>query len=460
MPGQNEKYIKVINSIGDLLLLNIAALASYLIKFGHLSLFQEHQYLSHLLFSNFAWITSASILNAYNVKRVTRVTYIINNLIKQVILYVLLVETSLNITETYFISRSYLTYSYVLIIVLIFFWRIGLTYLLKFHRIKGGNYKKVVIAGYGKASIQLKKYFETHPDVGYRFFGFFDDNPKYTSKVLGTVNDLESYVSHHEIDEIYCSPYELSAAQVTRLIDFTEENLIRLKFLPEANLLQARKMQIDFYDLLPIMVLRPIPLDDLFNQFVKRIFDIIFSSVIIIFLLSWLVPLIGILIKLDSPGPIFFIQKRNGQGNQPFDCLKFRSMRLNDDSDTKQATKNDERITKLGHFLRRSSLDELPQFFNVWLGDMSVVGPRPHPIKLNENYRSLIDRYMSRHLIKPGVTGLAQVMGYRGETSKPHQMKSRIKIDIFYVEHWSFWLDIKIIFLTLFKTFKGDKNAY
>jgi len=460
MPGQNEKYIKVINSIGDLLLLNIAAVASYISKFGASSIFQDQQYLTLLLLSNFAWITSASFLNAYSIKRVTRVTYIINNLIKQVILYILLVETSLNITKTYFISRTFLTYSYVLVFVLIFVWRVGLTYLLKFHRIRGGNYKKVIIAGYGKAPIQLKSYFETHPDVGYRFIGFFDDNPKYANKVLGKVSDLETYVIDNEIDEIYCSPYELSSAQVTRLIDFAEENFIRLKFLPEPNLLQARKMQINFYDLLPIMVLQPIPLDDLFNQMVKRLFDIVFSSFVIVFFLSWLVPLIGILIKMDSPGPIFFIQKRNGQGNQPFNCLKFRSMRLNEDSETKQATKDDDRITKLGQFLRKSSLDELPQFFNVLVGDMSVVGPRPHPIKLNENYRSLIDRYMSRHLIKPGVSGLAQVLGYRGETSKPYQMKSRIKIDIFYVEHWTFWLDIKIIFLTLYKMIKGDNNAY
>jgi len=212
--------------------------------------------------------------------------------------------------------------------------------------------------------------------------------------------------------------------------------------------------------LLPIMILRPIPLDDLLSQFVKRLFDIVFSFLIMIAILWWLVPLIGILIKLESPGPIFFKQKRNGRGNEPFDCYKFRSMRINNDSDTKQATKNDYRVTKVGRFLRNNSLDELPQFFNVFIGDMSVVGPRPHPVQLNEDYRSLIDRYMSRHLIKPGVTGLAQVMGYRGETSEPYQMKSRIKLDIFYVEHWTFWLDMKLIALTILKIFKGDKNAY
>ena len=460
MPGQNEKYIKVINTIGDLLLVNLAALISYLTKFGELQGFLDSENITLILYSNFGWITSASLLNAYNVKRVTRVTYIINNLIKQVVLYILVVEATLNITKSFLFSRTYLTYSYILLIILIGFWRVGLTYLLKFHRLRGGNYKKVIIAGYGKGPMQLKKFFEMHPDNGYRFLGFFDDNPKNGHKVLGSVNDIENFVLEKEVDEIYCSPYELSGAQVTRLIDFSEENLIRLKFLPESNLIQARKMQVDFYDLLPIMVLRPIPLDDLLNQFIKRAFDIVFSAAIIVFILSWLVPIISILIKLDSPGPIFFIQKRNGRGNQPFGCLKFRSMRLNDDSETKQATKNDERITKLGRFLRKTSIDELPQFFNVLVGDMSVVGPRPHPIKLNENYRSLIDRYMSRHLIKPGVTGLAQVMGYRGETSEPHQMKSRIKMDIFYVEHWTFWLDIKLIFLTIFKALKGDKNAY
>jgi len=460
MPGQNEKYIKVINTLGDLLLLNLAALASYFTKFGELRSFLDAENITLLLYSNFAWITSVFILNAYQIKRVTRVTSIINNLIKQVVLYILIVESSLNITKTYFFSRTFLTYSYIYLILFSIIWRVGLTYLLKFYRIRGGNYKKVIIAGYGKGPVQLKDFFEMHPDNGYRFFGFFDDNPNYNHKVTGKVSEIERFVLEKEIDEIYCSPYELSSSQVTRLIDFSEENLVKLKFLPESNLLQARKMQIDFYDLLPIMVLRPIPLDDLYNQIIKRIFDIIFSLILIIFVLSWLVPVIGLLIKLDSPGPIFFVQKRNGRGNQPFNCLKFRSMQINEYSETKQATKNDDRVTNLGRILRKTSLDELPQFFNVLVGDMSVVGPRPHPIKLNENYRSLIDRYMSRHLINPGVTGLAQVMGYRGETSEPHQMKSRIKMDIFYVEHWSFWLDIKIIFLTIFKTFKGDKNAF
>ena len=460
MAGQNQKYIKVINSFGDIILLNLAALAGYVSKFGSFQNFIDSQYLSLLLYSNLAWIASASILNSYNVKRVTRITHIVTNLIKQVILYVLLVEATLNITKPYFFSRTFLTYSYIYLTILMACWRVGLTFLLQYHRLKGGNYKKVVIVGYGRASNQLKKYFESKPENGFRFFGFFDDNVRNNPKILGKVSDLPDYVFSNEIDEIYCSAYELTSNQVSDLINFAEDNLIRLKFIPEANLIQSRKLEVEFYDLLPIMNLRPIPLDDFSNKLIKRTFDIIFSSLVIVFILSWLIPFIGILIKADSPGPILFKQMRNGRDNRPFTCYKFRSMRMNDEADSKQATKDDDRITKLGSFLRKTNLDELPQFFNVLLGHMSVVGPRPHPIKLNENYRRLIGRYMSRHLIKPGVTGLAQVMGYRGETSEPHQMKNRIKIDLFYIENWTFLLDIKIIFLTIYNMIKGDENAF
>lgn len=460
MAGQNQKYIKVINSLGDLILLNLAALAGYVSRFGGFNNFIESQYLSLLLYSNLAWITSASILNSYNVKRVTRITTIVSNLIKQVILYVLLIEATLNITKPYSFSRSFLTYSYVYLTISMVSWRVGLTYLLKYHRIRGGNYKRVVIAGYGRASNQLRKYFESRPDNGYRFYGFFDDYSKNASKFLGQIAEIKDYVLRNNIDEIYCSAFELTGNQVTDLIDFAEDNLIRLKFIPEANLIQSRKLEVDFYDLLPIMNLRPIPLDDTTNMFVKRTFDILFSLVILVFVLSWLIPLIGLLIKLDSPGPILFKQERNGRDNRPFTCYKFRSMRLNEEADTKQATKDDDRVTNLGRFLRKSNLDELPQFFNVLMGHMSIVGPRPHPIQLNENYRRLIGRYMSRHLIKPGVTGLAQVKGYRGETSEPHQMKNRIKIDLFYIENWTFLLDIKIIFLTIYNMVKGDENAF
>jgi len=196
------------------------------------------------------------------------------------------------------------------------------------------------------------------------------------------------------------------------------------------------------------------------NRIVKRIFDIVFSSLVIVFILSWLFPIIYFLIKMESSGPVFFVQTRSGLNNVPFNCYKFRSMRVNKDSDTVQATKGDSRITKIGAFLRKTSLDELPQFFNVLLGNMSVVGPRPHMLSHTEQYSQLIDQFMVRHFIKPGITGWAQVTGYRGETKLVEEMLGRVEADVWYMENWSFALDLKIIFMTVFKSVYGDAKAY
>jgi len=196
------------------------------------------------------------------------------------------------------------------------------------------------------------------------------------------------------------------------------------------------------------------------NRFIKRVFDIGFSLFVILFVFSWLFPILAILIKTSSPGPIFFVQTRSGRDNEPFNCYKFRSMRVNSDSDSKQATKDDVRKTKVGAFLRRTNLDELPQFFNVILGNMTIVGPRPHMLKHTEEYSKLIDQFMVRHFLKPGITGWAQVNGLRGETKTTEDMLQRVEADVWYLENWSFLLDLKIIFLTFYGTFKGDKNAF
>jgi exopolysaccharide biosynthesis polyprenyl glycosylphosphotransferase len=195
-----------------------------------------------------------------------------------------------------------------------------------------------------------------------------------------------------------------------------------------------------------------------FNR--KRTFDILFALMVIVTLLSWLIPLIAILIKLDSKGPVFFKQLRTGKNGKPFYCLKFRSMKLSADADSKQASKNDSRITPLGAFLRKTSLDELPQFFNVLVGDMSIVGPRPHMLKHTEDYCQIIHNYMVRHTVTPGITGLAQVKGYRGETKETTAMINRVNADIWYIKNWSFYLDIKIIVLTFMQVFKGHENAH
>ena len=216
----------------------------------------------------------------------------------------------------------------------------------------------------------------------------------------------------------------------------------------------------EMMEFIPLMTIRREPLQAVYNRGLKRFFDIVFSLIILLTIFPLLYIIVGILIKLSSPGPILFTQKRTGLYGEDFKCYKFRTMKMNDEADILQAVKDDPRKTKIGNFLRRTNLDEFPQFINVLLGNMSVVGPRPHMLKHTEQYSVLIDKYMVRHLVKPGVTGWAQVTGYRGETKTLEQMEGRVKRDVWYIENWTFFLDLKIIIVTIFNMFKGEKNAY
>lgn len=210
---------------------------------------------------------------------------------------------------------------------------------------------------------------------------------------------------------------------------------------------------------IPILSFRNLPLDDIFNRVLKRLFDVLFSGLVMVFVLSWLFPILSLIILITSRGPVFFKQMRTGKGGKNFWCYKFRSMYVNEHSDNIQAKRGDARITPIGKFIRKTSLDEFPQFINVFLGNMSIVGPRPHMLKHTEEYSQMISKYMVRHFVKPGITGLAQIKGYRGETTDNKKMQGRVKMDIFYIENWQFILDIKIIFLTVLNIFKGEENA-
>ena len=220
------------------------------------------------------------------------------------------------------------------------------------------------------------------------------------------------------------------------------------------------KLAVEYVEGKSYYVIRRNPLKNSLNASIKRVFDIVFSALVILFVLSWLTPIIALLIKLDSRGPVFYRQKRAGRKDKVFFCLKFRTMSYTKNEEFKPATKNDNRVTRVGRFLRKTSLDEFAQFFNVLVGDMSIVGPRPHPLKLNADFQHRVEKYTLRHVVKPGVTGLAQAKGHRGEVCDTLTMKQRIKVDIFYIENWSLWFDIKIILLTAYNMFRDDKNAY
>ena len=334
-------------------------------------------------------------------------------------------------------------------------------YLLHKYRSLGNNYRNTVVLGLDKSSKNIIKLFKSKSNLGYRFLGFFSDRIYKHKDYLGNLNEFFEFCDNNMVDEVYCSLTYLNKKEIRKINKFTIKKDIVLKLIPESNELFRKNQSIEFYDdTLMVLNVNKLPFDFSENYYQKRFFDILFSLIVCVFILSWLIPLLWIVVKLESKGPLIFKQKREGLNGEEFVCYKFRSMRMNKISDKVHATKYDARVTKIGAFLRKTSIDELPQFFNVLLGDMSIVGPRPHIESLSLEYQKNVEDYLKRHIVKPGITGLAQVSGYRGEIKKKSDIKNRVRLDIFYIENWSFLLDLKIIIKTVLNVFKGEEKAY
>ncbi|WP_390641516.1 exopolysaccharide biosynthesis polyprenyl glycosylphosphotransferase [Flavobacterium okayamense] len=412
--------------------------------------------LSFHLFNSLTWIILAWNLAFYEVYRFTKEFQILGKLFRQYLLFLIFNFAYLGFFYKFSEPSQMIKYIS-LSLVLVAFEKFSIYYLLRTVRVTfGGNYRRVVIVGAGKDIKQLVNFFNENPDYGYKLEKVFD------SKVekKNDFKDVFEYLTLNKIDEVYCSLVSISNLDLTKFVDYTDNNLKKLKLLPDNTSVLSRNLILDYYGIIPIVSLRNIQLDKTTNQIIKRTFDILFSLLIIIFILSWLTPLMAILIKLESKGPVFFKQKRNGLNYEEFYCYKFRSMRLNPIADLEQVQKNDPRVTRTGAFMRKTSIDELPQFFNVLLGDMSVVGPRPHMVSHTEMYAKSVDKFMVRHFIKPGITGLAQTSGYRGEVENEKDIINRVKYDIFYLENWSILLDIKIVVLTILNALRGEEKAY
>lgn len=449
--GRYSKYLRPISVTIDLLIITLGA-------FMFLSEL-ELDWNFYIIYQTVAWIGIALVIKFYSVFRFTTPVEIFSKLIKQGILFLLFVIAYFPFAKDSIFSGSAIALYLVTIISVITVIKLLLFYYLKKYRIiTGSNFRKTVIIGYTTEAIRLKTLFETRNDYGYRFMGFFSDK-KTNENIIGKIADLKSFVIEHKIDEIYCSLNEISNDQLKNLVEFADDNTKAIKFIPDTKEIFSKNLKIDYYEIFPVLSLQKTLLHDPLTKAFKRAFDIVFSLVVIIGLLSWLTPLLAILIKLESRGPVFFKQGRPGIDEKEFFCYKFRSMRINKTTE-QEASKNDPRVTKIGRFLRKTSIDEMPQFLNVLLGEMSVVGPRPHLWSQNKVYGSKIKKYMVRHYVKPGITGLAQVRGYRGEIETDEDMVNRIKFDVFYIENWSLLLDIKIIVQTIINIFKGDDKAY
>lgn len=409
----------------------------------------------HVLIS-FFWLVISYYSGYYEVYRYSKGIEIFGKLLKQFTFISLITFAYVGFKYKYVTVDEigiYILWSF----LLVGFVKFSIFFLLKKYRILyGGNQRKVIIVGNGKSVDELKDFFTTNPDYGYNLVRVFDLKGNKKQELI----ESKEYVVANKIDEIYASINVLSNNEINGLINFADNNLKTVKFLPDSKNTLLRNLAVEYYEYIPIISLRTIPLDKEVNKRLKRFFDIVFSLFIIVFLLSWLTPILALIIRLESKGPTFFKQKRNGLNYEEFNCYKFRSMHLNPIADLEQVQKNDPRITRVGKFIRKTSIDELPQFFNVLLGDMSVVGPRPHMVSHTEMYAKSVDKFMVRHFIKPGITGLAQINGFRGEVETEKDIINRVKYDIFYLENWSLLLDIKIIFVTVINAIKGDKKAY
>lgn len=449
--------------IGDMVVLNLMFLLVYHELDSFYTKAIDNNLREVLLLLNFCYFFSLYFVPIQLHRSIVYLDKIVQRAFSVISLLIFLFATCLIFLNVGDVLATFLVVYYVSTIVVFSCWRVFVRMLLKFYRRKGYNFKRVVIVGAGKNGMELYRAMRDDISSGFNILGFFDDNlalkdilPSY----LGTTDKVEEFAIAKDIDEIYCTLPETNDEKILRMLNFAEKQMIRFYIVPEFYRNVKKSMVMEFLESVPLLTIRREPLQAFYNRALKRSFDLVFSSVVLCTIFPILYVLIGFLIKRSSPGPIFFKQKRTGLYGHDFECYKFRTMRVNDQADTMQAVKDDPRKTKIGDFLRRTNLDEFPQFINVFKGDMSVVGPRPHMLKHTEQYSALIDKYMVRHLMKPGVTGWAQVTGYRGETKTLEQMEGRVKRDVWYIENWTFFLDLKIIVVTLVNMFRGDKNAY
>lgn len=449
--GRYSKYIRPISIFTDLFLIIV------LIPFFYKGL--NINFIFFGIYLAFIWIITSFFSRFYEVYRFTTPVEILTKIAKQSVIFILLIIAYFPFNKEFvFSGKAIALYSVTLFSIIIIIKSLFFYYLKKYRIVTSNNFRNAIIIGYTQEATDLKRIFEDRPDYGYRFKGFFSDK-KTNENIVGKVEAIKSFSTENNIDEIYCSLNELSNEKLKDLVEFGDENNIMVKFIPDSKAIFSKNLKIDYYELFPVLSLQKTALHDPLIKNFKRGFDFIFSLFVIILVLSWLTPLMALLIKLESRGPVFFKQSRPGLDEQEFLCYKFRSMQVNVTTE-KEASRNDPRVTRIGRFIRKTSIDELPQFFNVLLGDMSVVGPRPHLWSQNKNYGNRIKKYMVRHYVKPGITGLAQVKGCRGEIETDNDMINRIKYDVYYIENWSLLMDIKIIIQTVVNIFKGEEKAY
>lgn len=464
--GSYGHLIKWLIKIADIFIINIFFVILYMFFKEWLldasMSFDRNTLIELFLIINLSYFITSSLVDDDISLNIVFFDKLLQNTLTFITLYTLLLVVGVSLFDITTQPWTSWLVIYISLGISYMIWHTLLRIVLKIYRKKGYNYKSVIIIGGGLNGTNV--YRELSSSVyGYKVLGYFDDNSTPNCSIpnyLGTIIDIEEFCNNNKVDEVYCTLPGNQEAKILKLMNFSEKKMIRFYLVPEFYKYIKRGLILRSLQSIPVVAIREEPLQFAYNRIIKRTFDLIFSTAVLITIFPFIFLIFGLAVKLSSRGPIFFKQERTGLGGKTFNCYKFRSMRINKEADSLATTKSDPRITRVGAFMRKTSVDELPQFINVFIGNMSVVGPRPHMIQQTALYESLIDKFMIRHLAKPGITGWAQVSGYRGETDTIEKMEGRFKRDVWYIENWSFFLDIKIIFVTIINIFKGEEQAY
>ena len=482
MIKQNQKYLNFIHVILDAVILCISFGLAYFIRFNTIfsysysrkffptvlanetffqALFMKSSYAKALLYLVPLYLIIYFACQLYSPKRFRNHHFEISNLLRANIIGIVIFILVLFLTEPKYFSRLMLFFFFLFNTLLDFLFRSIIRCVLRKTRQLGKNQKHVIVIGFSVAAAAYIDRIRENPHWGYTLHGIFDDNVEKDfsyrdAKYIGKIADLPEYLATHNLDEVAITLSINEYSKLEGLVKICEKSGVHTKFVPDYYNFISSKPYTDDLNGLPVINIRNVPLTNTFNRVTKRIIDIV-GSIIAIILFSPIMIVTAILVKKSSPGPIIFKQVRIGFGNREFSMYKFRSMGVQDPSKEKAGwtTSNDPRVTPIGKIIRKTSIDELPQLFNVLKGDMSLVGPRPERPQFVKKFQEEIPRYMIKHQVRPGMTGWAQINGYRGDTS----IKGRIEHDLYYIENWSLGLDIKILFLTIFKGFV-NKNAY
>ena len=451
-----------VSLIGTLVCVNLAYYAANFIRFGDIWI-DGYSYPSLYIIIHLVAIGAFFLADAHRIRSWMRFPDVLRVVIGYMLVMVFLITTYWVVFKSYQYSRIHLALFFAGTGMLCLLWAWAQVLFMRRVRLQGDFHRTCAILGHGRHEDELARSIHANPWLGHDLVGSISFTSPDATWTIDGIDALDDLLVRENIDLVFLSLRHVAGDEdlEQRLRDISENTLTEFRlFGPLVDQAIARNGT-EYIGDTAVVPLFERPLDNDVNRFVKRLADVVIALLVTVLILSWVIPLLGLLILIDSPrGGIFFVQERSGRYNRPFGCIKFRTMRVNTQADRKQATRSDDRITRVGRILRRTSLDELPQFLNVLVGDMSVVGPRPHMVRHTEQYSAALDKFLSRHAIKPGITGLAQVKGYRGGTEEPYRMEGRLKLDRFYMRNWSLMLDLRIIWLTVWTVLRGDENAY